>query len=44
MFTCGKCRLEGVAEAKRCTTVESARAHYAGKPVVKRSRKVQPKG
>lgn len=45
MFTCGKCRMQNVADAKRCTTIEMVRAHYAGsKPAVKRPRKVQPKG
>lgn len=43
MFTCGKCRLQNVAEAKRCTTIEAARAHYAGKPAPKRVRKAQAK-
>jgi len=44
MFTCGKCRMQNVAEAKRCTTIEMVRAHYAAsKPAVKRPRKVQAK-
>jgi len=44
MFTCGKCRIQNVPEAKRCTTIEMVRAHYLGnKPVVKRSKKVQAK-
>jgi len=44
MFTCGKCRIQNVVEAKRCTTIEMVRAHYAAsKPAVKRPKKVQAK-
>lgn len=44
MFTCGKCRIQGVADSKRCVTIEMARAHYAGvKHAPKRVRKAQAK-
>jgi hypothetical protein len=45
MFTCGKCRLQGVSPAKMCKTVQAVRAHYAGgERPAKRTRKAQPKG
>lgn len=49
MFTCGKCRIQAVPDAQRCTTMEMVRAHYGVKPVVqvkpvkKRVRKTQAK-
>lgn len=44
IFTCGKCRIQGVADSKRCVTIEMARAHYAGvKHAPKRVRKAQAK-